>query len=967
MNKPLPPSPFHVLIVAKTRMQKGYCVGGIAENGRSVRLCVPSKLAVANYNHEYQIGDVWRIDEYKCPYKLKPPHTEDINVLSKEWVKKSGLLLASIERFMPPVVGGIDCLFDGAVLCSPLGKLYIGSEKVPQQSTLFWRPDRDLRLAATPAGSFRYAYEAEDGDVSFSYVGTALAKPVLPAGTLIRLSLARWWEPPTEPQLGEVCYLQVSGWYDAQGSADETDEDGEPAGDSSNVVVVSVPAPAKEPVQADIHDALQRHFGFREFRAYQREIIESVLARRDTLVVMSTGAGKSLCYQLPATLFAGLTVVISPLISLMQDQVTNLEQFGIPAAALNSSTSTSERKRIMREIRNGQLKMLYLAPEGLVMPSTIELLQAGNVECLVVDEAHCISQWGHDFRPDYLEILPVRKALGNVPVLAVTATATPEVRSDIVTNLDLRDVQEFVAPFNRPNLFLAVQPRSNGKQQVLDFLAEHAGQSGIVYCLTRKEVDALTESLQQKGTDALPYHAGLDQETRAQNQRRFTREEGVVIVATVAFGMGIDKPDIRFVLHYNLTRDPESYYQQIGRAGRDGERADCLLLHAPKDFGTIEFMNAQGDPDLIPEAAARLQHMKSWIKEFSCRRKWLLEYFGESDAPATCGMCDACVVVEAKPIEGSDDITEYATLFLNCVKEVRQNFGREHIIKVLRGSKEKKLLGWKHDQLPSYGQGKALTHDTWKELVEQFFKLGLVTSDHERIVKLTTRAKAVLDGEKIYGYLKGKVKAATATHNVGDAVLFEKLRTLRRQLADKRGVPVYVILYDRSLRDMATRRPQTLSELLDIHGIGEYKLAQFGADFLEVIQAHKGPSTESSLPMSEVDKLRAKGIPAAQARREVAISSLQAGKSLDEVAGECEVSPVTIVRYVYERYKKDGRLPKGIILPLSQVSTEIREHVFTLFKEKGLDELEPISWAMDERVEYIDLDLLRLEYLQRSM
>jgi ATP-dependent DNA helicase RecQ len=650
----------------------------------------------------------------------------------------------------------------------------------------------------------------------------------------------------------------------------------------------------------------------------------------------------------------------------MQDQVIHLDQFGIAAATLNSHTDASERDRIVRRIRRGELKLLYLAPERLVLPATIDLLRAGQVECLVVDEAHCISQWGHDFRPDYREILHVRKQLGNLPILALTATATAEVREDIVYNLKLRDVNRFVAPFNRPNLFLAVQPRLNGTRQALDFLEEHAGQAGIIYCSTKKGVDTLTAALQDAGINALPYHAGLDRKTREQNQRHFVHDEAVVMVATVAFGMGIDKPDIRFVLHYNLPSDPESYYQQIGRAGRDGDRADCLLLHAKEDFGTIEFFIAQGDPEQALEATARLQHMATWVKEFTCRRKWLLEYFGEVDAPANCGMCDACVVVDGAEVQGSDDITPYALLFLTAVKQVRQRFGTEQIILILRGSRSQKLTKWKHDQLPIFAQGNALTRTAWKELTAQFFKAGLVTVDEVGAVKISERGQAILDGEKVYGYFKSQRRSTTTTLETGDDALFEKLRALRRQWADERGVPSFVIFHDKSLRDMTARLPQTIAQFSKIYGVGQHKAANFGGAFLEVIREHGTSPDEATTPVLQVSSRRAGGKAAAQERRERAITALQAGKSLDEVADECGVQPITVIRYVYEHYKKSGELPQGVVFPRAQVPDEIREQVFALFAERGTDALGPIYWALDQSVEYIDLDLLRLEYLQQT-
>lgn len=983
MDKPIPPAPFLALIVAKTRMKNGFCVGAIAQNGRSLRLNDPDQPVKPIFNHEYQIGDVWLIEEYAQPRKRTLPHGEDIEVLRKQWLRKSDQLRVAVDKTMPPVVGGIGSVFDGFVQTADSGRLYIGRQRVPTYSTQFWRPDRDLRLALADAGSFRYLYRAGNTNCFLSYVGVARAKAVLPAGTLVRLSLARWW-PCDVPEKDQKCYLQVSGWFDEESAFAL-------AGDIRAATTKPIEVrPQREPVEADLPHLLQTHFGFTDFRAYQREIIESVLARRDTSVIMATGAGKSLCYQLPALAFAGLTVVVSPLISLMQDQVANLQQYGIAAATLNGHTGAEERYRITRQIRAGQLKLLYLSPEKLVSPGMLELLRKSHVELLVVDEAHCVTEWGHDFRQEYFEIRDARAALGFPPILALTATATPGVRRHIAEELDLQSPNEFVAPFNRPNLFLAVQPRHDGQRQVLDFLAEHAGQSGIIYCSTQKNVNAVAKMLQHEGIRALPYHAGLDTATRNRNQWSFIHDEAVVMVATIAFGMGIDKPDVRFVLHYNLADSPESYYQQIGRAGRDGDRADCLLLHAPQDFQTLRFIKTLGDPE--PDRAAlaleRLQHMAAWIRDFTCRRKWLLEYFGEEGAPDNCGMCDACVAEAAATAvsahgEGRDDITLYAHWFVSCVQQVKEQLGALLLVRMLRGSRDKRLAYLRPERLPSFGVGRALSRRSWNELVTQFFRLGLVTSDQTGTVKLTARGRAVIHGEKVFGYL-GVPSPRAVTIPVGqDETLFEKLRTLRRQLAGERGVPAFMIFSDRTLRDMAAKLPQTVKAFREIHGVGEYKSIEFGPIFMDLIDEHcnrgaatapvpKPTSTTWSSPIPTTTRTdrptltaaKRKSPPAAQARRAAAIADLQAGKSVYEVAAEFELDPVTVLRYVYRHYQENGKVPAGISLPKAQAPSRIRDQVFALFAEQGTEQLGPLYWAMNEQVSYLDLDLLRLEYLQ---
>ena len=967
MNKPLPPTPFQVLIVAKTRLKNGFCVGGIVQNGRSVRLGVPSQLATEHFNHEYEIGDVWRINDYKVPLHLVPPHVEDIDVLSKERLRISDKLVEAIGKLMPPVVGGMDQLYDGAVRVAEGGMLYIGHDHVPEYSTLFWRPDRPLTLRGISGINFRYAYPSDKGELYFTYKGLATAEACLPANTLIRISLARWWKPDDYPEREEGCYLQISGWFHEPHSS-FTPVDSQPplsarADNSIATSVRKVRSPTRVPISADLPQLLHHHFGFREFRPYQQPIVESVLARRDTLVIMSTGAGKSLCYQLPALVFTGLTVVISPLISLMQDQVAHLAQLGIAAAALNSQLSEDQRYDVIYQARHGQLRLLYLSPEMLVRRDTIALLRDCQVECLVVDEAHCISRWGHDFREEYRQISIVREQLDDVPVLALTATATPQVRKDITQNLNLHDVTEFVAPFDRPNLFLAVQPRQNGLQQVRDFLAQHPNQAGIIYCSTRNQVDDLTAALNQAGIAALSYHAGLDDQVRAENQRRFIYDEVAVMVATVAFGMGIDKPDIRFVLNYNLPSDPENYYQQIGRAGRDGDRADCLMLYGPDDFRTIRWMISERPADQQAQAMARLQHMSAWVQHSGCRRKWLINYFGDETAAERCDMCDTCVAAANTQPAGADDLTPYAKLFFTCVQQLKEKFGVTHVIDVLRGSKAQKIMNWKHDRLGAYGQWKGLSKAQWQLLATQFFAQKLLVQNDVGAISLTESGKEVLKEQQVFGTLSRRLAAGQASLQVGNEGLFEVLRELRLRLAREHGIPPYMIFADRTLREMAASLPTSAAELLEIYGVGEHKVEEYGAVFLEAIATHRGVA-QTEAPSLSMPRLRGRGAAIAQERRTIAIEGLRAGKSLDEVADECGIKPVTVLGYLYRHYREEGTLPDGLALPQAQVPPEIRKQVFARFAERGTDALGPIYWAMEQTVEYLDLDLLRLDYLQ---
>lgn len=992
MIKQIPSVPFQVLIVAKSQLKSGFCVEGIAQNGRSLRWDIANSPDQEDSVPSYEIGDVWRIHDYYVPNEIVAPHTEDIVVLQKERLRKSDKLVEAIEKLMPPVQGGIEQLYAGAVRVVENGILYIGRDQIPEQSTLFWRPDRPLTLRGSTT-KFRYVYASDQGEFHLTYKGLKPAAAILPANTLVRVSLARWWKPEDTINREERCHLQVSGWFD-ESSANELPLDSSPPPEhypeeypneysgnytdnySESPVAVATPtrkAPpsTRVPVTTDLPQLLHQYFGFREFRPYQQPIIESVLARRDTLVIMSTGAGKSLCYQLPALVFNGLTVVISPLISLMQDQVAHLTQFGIEAAALNSQLSEDERYDVLRKARTGQLRLLYLSPEMLVRANTVMLLRECQVECLVVDEAHCISRWGHDFREEYRQISSVRDHLGDVPVLALTATATRQVRTDIAQNLHLQNVVEYVAPFDRPNLFLAVQPRQNGLQQVLAFLAEHPNQAGIIYCSTRNQVDDLTAALNQAGVGALSYHAGLDDIIRSENQHRFIVDEVTVMVATVAFGMGIDKPDIRFVLNYNLPSDPESYYQQIGRAGRDGDRADCLMLYGPDDFRTVRWMISGRPADQQAQASARLQHMSAWVQHTGCRRKWLIRYFDGETAADECSMCDTCLAAGDTQPSGTDDLTAYAQLFFTCVKQLNERFGVSHVVDVLHGSKAQKILKWKHERLPAYGQGRETPKRQWQQLVTQFFAQKLLVQNDMGSIRLTEMGQEVFDGKQVLGSLmRTSASSGYASTATGDEGLFERLRALRMRLAREHSIAPYMIFSDRTLREISAAMPKSEAELLEIHGVGQRKVEEYGEVFLAEVATYSstegGTATVTSPPLT-LPRLRGKGSTAAQERRATAFASLQAGKSLDEVAEECGVQPVTVLGYLYRHYREEGKLPEGVVLPPVQVPAEIREQVFTNFAERGTDALGAVYWAMDQRVEYLDLDLLRLEYLQLDL
>lgn len=584
---------------------------------------------------------------------------------------------------------------------------------------------------------------------------------------------------------------------------------------------------------------LKSVFGYDDFRPGQEEIIAALLAGEDVLAIMPTGGGKSLCYQLPALRREGLTVVISPLIALMRDQVAALKENGISAGALTSATPPEEREAIFSALHNGSLKLLYMAPERL--GGARGFLAHAGVTLLAIDEAHCVSQWGHDFRPDYLRVGELREELGNPQVAAFTATADAETRKDIVSRLFRDPPRQFLRSFDRPNLFLAFEPKSGSRQQIDRFVAGHRGESGIVYCASRKKVEAIAAFLAAKGVDALPYHAGLDPETRQSNQDRFAAEDGIVMVATIAFGMGVDKPDVRFVVHADLPATIESYYQEIGRAGRDGLPADTLTLFGLED---IRLRRRQIDERDAPADRNRADHFRlnallALAEAPRCRRQTLLAYFGETVEP--CGNCDLCKV----PPDAFDG-TVAAQKALSAIVRTGQRFGLEHLIGVLLGEETDRMVSLGHDRLPTFGVGSEFDRGQWRGIYRQIYAVGLTAVDPEFGSWLATEEGwEVLRGNRTVELRRDTLKPARARRErtggappaVGeaDAPLLTALKARRRALAEKDGVPAYVIFTDRTLIEMATARPRSLEEMAALHGVGSRKLERFGDLFLKVV------------------------------------------------------------------------------------------------------------------------------------
>jgi len=772
---------------------------------------------------------------------------------------------------------------------------------------------------------------------------------------------------------------------------------------------VSTPDTSPPHASAHVRQTLRDVFGYDSFRPFQEGIVNALLARRDTLAVMPTGAGKSLCYQLPALLWERLTLVVSPLIALMQDQVDALRALGVPAAYLNSTLTYVEQRRLMARVEAGEIKLLYMAPETLVRPEVLHLLDTAGVDCLAVDEAHCISQWGHDFRPEYRQLEPVRRRFAHAVCLAMTATAAPRVRADIKQSLGISDAGEIVASFDRPNLFLEAKPRANGRRDLLAFLAAHRGESGIIYCTARRTVDELAAFLQAQGHAALPYHAGLDDETRRRNGRAFVRDETPIIVATVAFGMGINKPNVRFVVHYNLPASIEQYYQEIGRAGRDGLRADCLLLHHAQDVVLLSKMIDEGAAEERAGRGARLQAMVRYAQMRSCRRPPLLHYFGEERTAAECGFCDNCTSPAHE--RAQTDVTEAARKFFACVQHTGQVFGSSHIIDVLRGSRGQRVLDRRHDRLPDYNTGREHSSAEWRALVGGWLQAGLLEQDMEHGgLRLTDSARAVLRGEQralIEQHAAPEVQTgsgrASAPQGVGlpayDTGLFEHLRTLRRTLADAANLPSYVIFSDRSLIEMAAYLPRTADDLLAVSGVGRAKLGAYGAQFLAAIaeyaaghglqpgtQPDTQPSTQPdtqpdtaartpsprSTPLAET-RTSASTLPASGAagaggvgggRRAGEMGALFAqGHSLGELAALYDVKHSTVISHLREYAQNGGAVDAARLRAECSLPADVQERVLAQFVALGGERLAPVHEALEGSVEYDDLHLLRLVWL----
>ncbi len=583
---------------------------------------------------------------------------------------------------------------------------------------------------------------------------------------------------------------------------------------------------------------LRRTFGHDDFRGEQAGAITAALNGRDAVVLMPTGGGKSLCYQVPPLTSGTCTLVVSPLIALMADQVAALDQAGVPAACLNSSLSPQAQAEVFQALRANRLHLLYVAPERVQQPATLARLKEARIGLIAIDEAHCVSQWGHDFRKDYLSLGELREHFPGVPMMALTATADARTRTDIAERLRLQDPGWFIGGFDRPNIRYSVRLRANARQQLAKFLANRRGEAGIVYCMSRKKVEETAAWLRTEGFDALPYHAGLADQVRSDNQSRFLREDGVVICATIAFGMGIDKPDVRFVAHLDLPKSVEAYYQETGRAGRDGAPAEAWMVYGLQDVVRLHQMVDQSDADDAHKRVERqkLDALLAWCEATQCRRAPLLAYFGEPDREP-CGNCDNCL---EPPV--TFDATDDARKLLSCVYRTGQRFGAAHVIDVLRGADTEKVRSNDHHQLSTFGIGADKSTNHWRSVLRQLLVRGAVFADAERYgaLRLNETARPILRGEVRLELRELPAERGTAPQRRREAVavpetdrdLWDRLRACRKRLAEEQGVPPYVIFHDRTLQDMLAIRPRNLDEMLLVDGVGRTKADRYGEAFL---------------------------------------------------------------------------------------------------------------------------------------
>lgn len=680
---------------------------------------------------------------------------------------------------------------------------------------------------------------------------------------------------------------------------------------------------------------LQDVFGYEQFRTPQAEVIETLLKGQDALVVMPTGGGKSLCYQLPALIRPGVAVIVSPLIALMQDQVSALSQWGIRAGCLNSSLDYTVIAETEHQLRSGGLDLLYIAPERLLQARTLELLSHCQIALFAIDEAHCVSQWGHDFRPEYLQLFKLRERFPGVPRIALTATADERTRQEIINRLELTDAQRFVRGFDRPNIRYRIGQKDRAKEQLLKFLKdEHPKDAGVVYCLSRKRVEETAEWLQEKGFEALPYHAGLPAELRNHNQHRFLNEEGIVMVATIAFGMGIDKPNVRFVAHLDLPKSVEAYYQETGRAGRDGQPADAWMVYGLQDVIFLRQMLESSQASDMHKQVERqkLEAMLGLCEITSCRRQALLAYFGENEHPP-CGNCDTCL--EPVPVW---DGTEAARKALSAVYRTGQRFGVTYVIETLIGNRPERVVQLGHDKLTTFGIGKDLDKKQWRSVFRQLVARGYLSVDAEGhgVLHLTEKCRPVLKGEESLELRKDQRKQTQYSRNqvpqnkleAEDFALWNALKAKRKELADDNGVPPYVVFHDATLMEMVMYRPLSAEQFKRLNGVGQRKLDLYGNAFMSVIEEHETDNGEDL-----------------ELQAQQSIMLFQSGMSTEQVARQQKLSPKVIYHHLAGGISK-GQLEVAEVVELAEPEIRQIEQVIHECQREYGNALKPVYDAL---------------------
>lgn len=724
-------------------------------------------------------------------------------------------------------------------------------------------------------------------------------------------------------------------------------------------------------VEAPLTDYLKKFFGFNTFKGEQEEIVQNVLDGNDTFVIMPTGGGKSLCYQLPALMSEGTAIIVSPLIALMKNQVDAIRGFsnkeGI-AHFYNSTLNKTEAKQVKKDVQDGITKLLYVAPESLTKEENVEFLKSFKISFFAIDEAHCISEWGHDFRPEYRRLRSIIEAIDRVPIIALTATATPKVQEDIQKNLGMTEAKVFKASFNRDNLYYEIRPKKDVKKEIIHFVRQHQGKSGIIYCLSRKKVEEIAELLQVNGVKALPYHAGLDSQSRVKHQDMFLMEDVDVIVATIAFGMGIDKPDVRYVIHHDIPKSLESYYQETGRAGRDGGEGLCIAFYSYKDIEKLEkFLH--GKPVAEMEIGMQLIfEMVSYAETAVCRRKQLLNYFGEKYDESDCqekGMCDNCAHPKEK-FEGKEDVKK----LLEAVLGLNENFKSKYIAHFVAGNATSEIKSFNHNNHPLFGQGKETDKDDkyWEAVVRQCTIEGLLTKEIENygILKVSDKGKEFIKNPTTITLIKpndysdvddGEVIIPQKSSGAADEALFNILKEVRKSLAKELKLPPYVIFQDPSLEDMATRYPITIEELTNITGVGQGKAEKYGEEFLDVI-ANYVEENEIERPMDLV----VKSVVNKSGLKVFVIQSIDRKIALDDIAHAKGIELGDIITEI-EHIVQSGTKVNLDYYINEEIDEADQEEVFDYFMEAESDSIEDALYEFDNAFSEDEMRLLRIKFM----